>query len=133
MPKVLAEEWWIVGLLIILLWVVACAGVQQKPMVMEPGEQTLALKVDSFSFEPNSIKARQGSVLTIQGKNVSGMGHNPTIKSPQGNTLVNVNIPAKGTAEAKVNLSEPGIYPFYCDKPFHSTMGMKGQIEVSGL
>jgi plastocyanin len=132
MRKGLAVGWRILGLLIIFLWVAACAGLQQKPMVLEPGEQTLALKVDSFSFEPNSIKTRQGAVLTIQVKNVSGMEHNLTIKSPQGNILVNVNIPAKGTAEAKVDLGQPGTYPFYCDKPFHSIMGMKGQIEVSG-
>jgi plastocyanin len=132
MRKVLRVERRVLGWLIIFLWVVACAGPQQKPTVLEPGEQTLALKVDSFSFEPDSIKARPGTLLTIQARNVSGMEHNLTIKSPQGKILVNVNIPAKGTAEAKVNLGEPGIYPFYCDKPFHSLMGMKGQIEVSG-
>jgi len=34
------------------------------------------------------------------------------------------------TAEIRITLSEAGEYNFYCDKPFHSSFGMKGQIEV---
>jgi len=34
------------------------------------------------------------------------------------------------TANAKVNLAEAGTYNFYCDRPLHATMGMKGRSEV---
>ncbi len=113
------------------LLMAACAGAPQKPVVLEPGTRELTMKADSLYFEPNYIKARQGDILTIKIENVASIDHNLTIQTPQGRTLVSVDIPAKGTATAKVELSEIGTYNFYCNKPLHSTMGMKGQITVS--
>jgi plastocyanin len=115
---------------LIILTVAACAGVQQKPVVLEPGEKTLLIKVENFKFEPNDIKANRGDVLTVRLENAASAKHNLTIKSPQGATLVSVDIPAMGTISVKVTLAETGTYHFYCAKPFHSTMGMKGTIEV---
>ena len=121
----------VAGFLIVTMFVVGCASVEQKPVVLEPGEKTLVMKVESYKFEPNDIKAHRGDVLTVKLESDASVDHNLTITTPQGATLVNVDIPAKGTANVRVNLSETGIYQFYCDKPFHSTMGMKGQIEVT--
>ena len=111
--------------------IASCATVQQKPTVLQPGEKTLVMKVDSFKFEPNDIKARQGDVLTINVENAASMEHNLTIKTPKGDALVSVDIPAKSAVSIKVNLAETGTYHFYCDKPIHSTLGMKGEIEVT--
>ncbi len=116
--------------IMVALAVAACAGVQQKPMVLEAGEKTLAIKVESYKFEPNDIKAHRGDVLTLKLENAAGIEHNLTINTPQGATLARVNIPPNGTVSVKVSLAEAGIYPFYCDKPLHSTLGMKGQIEA---
>jgi plastocyanin len=121
----------IVALIIVVLGVSACASVQQETMVLEPGEKKLVMKVESFKFEPNDIKAHRGDVLTVKLENISSAAHNLTIKTPQGATLTSVDIPAKGTVDVRVDLAEAGIYPFYCDKPFHSVLGMKGQIEVT--
>ncbi len=115
----------------LVLGLAGCAGVQQKPAILEPGERTLVMKVESFKFEPNYIKARQGTTLEITLQNVASVEHNLTIKTPEGNKLVDKNIPAGGTASVKVELGKPGIYEFYCDRAFHSSMGMKGRIEVS--
>jgi uncharacterized cupredoxin-like copper-binding protein len=41
-----------------------------------------------------------------------------------------VDLPSMQSVEIRINLSEAGQYDFYCDKPFHSSFGMKGQIEV---
>jgi plastocyanin len=116
--------------IIVILAVTACASVQEK-MVLEPGEKTLVMKVESFKFEPNNIKAHRGDILTVKLENMAGMEHNLTIKTPQGAALLSVDIPAKGTIDVRVNLAETGIYQFYCDKPMHPTLGMKGQIEVA--
>lgn len=42
------------------LAIAACASLQKEPMVLEPGERTLLIKVESFKFEPNAIKAHRG-------------------------------------------------------------------------
>ncbi len=119
------------GSLMVAVLAAACATVQQKPMVLEPGEKTLMIKAENFKFEPNLIKAHQGDVLTIKMESGASTEHNLTIKTPQGDTMTSVEIPAKGTVSVTVNLTETGTYHFYCAKPFHSTFGMKGQIEVA--
>ncbi len=121
----------IIESIMVALAVAACATAPQKPMVLEPGEKTLAMKVDSFKFEPNVIKARRGDVLMMRLENIAGVEHNFTLNAPQGATLASVNVPSRGTADIRVNLTETGIYHFYCDKPLHSPFGMKGQIEVT--
>jgi len=118
-------------LLVMGLIVAACAGAPQKPVSLGAGERELSMKVDSLYFEPNYIKAHRGDILTIKMESVARIDHNLTIQTPQGKTLLRVDIPAKGTATAKVNLAEVGTYNFYCDKPLHAGMGMKGRIEVS--
>lgn len=121
----------VIGFLIVTMLVVGCAGVQQKTVVLEPGEKTIVMKVGSFKFEPNDIKVHRGDVLTVKLENSADTEHNITITTPQGATLVSQDIPANGTVSVKVNLAETGTYHFHCDKPFHSTLGMKGQIEVT--
>ncbi len=116
----------------ILLAVAACAS--QQPLVTigpAKGEIVLAVKASSFSFEPNNIKAYRGDVIVLKVENISDSGHNFTIKDPQGNALQNVALPSKEIVTVKVPLSEAGTYEFYCDKPFHSGFGMKGQITVN--
>jgi plastocyanin len=110
----------------------ACAS--QQPMVTigrAKGEVVLAMKASDFASEPNNIKAYRGDVIVLKIENISGAGHNFTIKDHQGNTVQNVGLPSKETVTAKVPLAETGTYEFYCDKPFHSGFGMKGRSEVN--
>ncbi len=93
-------------------------------------EKGLVIKADSFRFEPNNIRAHQGAVLVLKVENVSGSAHNLTIENPEGSIIQNVDLPSKMTVDVRVNLSKVGIYNFYCNKTFHPTLGMKGQIEV---
>ncbi len=108
----------------------ACAGGQKTPTLVKPGG-VLTMKMDSYSFDPNYIRARPGDVLTINLQNVSGREHNLTIKDPQGKTILSQDVPSRSTATVKVDLPAPGIYDFHCDKTGHSTLGMKGRIEVA--
>jgi plastocyanin len=116
------------GLLFVLS---ACAGLQQQvPVGSVEGAKTITMEADSFKFIPNNIKATQGDEITIKITNISGTGHDFTIKDPQGQIIKSVDLPSMQSVEIRINLSEAGQYDFYCDKPFHSSFGMKGQIEV---
>ncbi len=109
----------------------ACAGLQQQMMVGSAGgEKTITMEASSFKFMPNNMKAHQGDEILIKITNVSDVGHDFTIKNPRGEVIKSVDLPSKQTVEVKINLADAGEYTFYCDKPFHSSFGMKGQIEA---
>jgi uncharacterized cupredoxin-like copper-binding protein len=117
--------------LCIFLLLAACVGLQPQVAVSpEKGEKELALKADSFKFEPNNIKAYQGDIIVLKIENVSCATHNFTIEDPRENIIQSVDLPSYKTVEIKVTISEAGTYNFYCNKPFHKLFGMKGQIEV---
>jgi len=116
------------GLIFILS---ACAGLQQQVTVgSAEGEKTITIEADSFKFTPNNIKAAQGDEITIRVTNISDAGHNFTINDPHGQTIRSVDLPPKQAVEIRITLPEAGEYEFYCDKPLHSSFGMKGHIEA---
>jgi plastocyanin len=109
----------------------ACASLQQQVTVSSvQGMNMITMEADSFKFTPNNIKAHQGEEIAIKIVNIADAGHDFTIKDPQGRIIKSVDLPSKQTTEIRITLSEAGEYNFYCDKPFHSSFGMKGQIEV---
>lgn len=117
--------------LMVLLLLPACAGRQQQVAVgPEAGENVVAMSASSFEFEPNNIRAREGDEVVFRITNTSGTGHNFTIRDPQGNILQSVELPEKKTVDVRIRFAESGMYDFYCDKPFHPTLGMKGRVEV---
>lgn len=109
-----------------------CASRQPQVAVAGDSEKTITMNADSFKFEPNNIKANRGDTIVLNIVNVSDTKHNFTIKDPRGNVLQSVDLPAKRTVPLTITLPENGTYDFYCDKPFHPTMGMKGSIQVGG-
>ncbi|HMK42629.1 MAG TPA: cupredoxin domain-containing protein [Dissulfurispiraceae bacterium] len=108
----------------------ACAGLQQQ-VEIGAGEtgKIIEMEAASFTFTPNNIKAYQGETITIRITNSSDADHDFTLKDPAGAILQGISLPARQTAMIKVVLADAGVYTFYCDKPFHSLLGMKGQIE----
>ncbi len=120
-----------VALVAVLLLVVGCAGASITPAVVAPGDRSINMKASDFKFDPGVIQTTPGELL-LRVENVSGTAHNITVKDPGGNTLVNAELPAKTTTNVTVRLEKPGSYPFHCAKPGHTTMGMKGKIEVAG-
>ena len=121
---------------VLVMWAVmvllaGCASLQPQVALSEKaGEKVVELKAESFKFEPNNIKAFEGDAVLFRIENSSDSAHNFTITNPQQQTIKSVALPAKKTVDVKVSFSEPGIYEFYCDKPLHSSFGMKGQVEV---
>ena len=115
-----------------LLTLVGCAGPQSLVTIESGvGETVVDMKAGNFKFVPNNIKAYRG-VIVFRIENISDTEHNFTLKDPQGHVLQDVDIPPRGTITVKAQLFQPGVYTFYCDEAFHSTLGMKGSIEVVG-
>ncbi|OGW53052.1 MAG: hypothetical protein A2Y81_09235 [Nitrospirae bacterium RBG_13_43_8] len=90
------------------------------------------VKVHNYKFEPNNIFTYEGNTILFKIENVTISEHNFTLTDPEGAVIEDVDVPRDKTVEIKVTFSRTGIYNFYCNKPFHSTFGMNGQIEVVG-
>lgn len=115
-----------------LFLISACGGLQKQVTVSpEEGRKVIAIEASSFKFVPNNIKATQGDEILIKVTNISDSTHNFTLNNPQGLTIKSVDLPAGQTVEISTALSEAGQYEFYCDKPLHPSLGMKGQIEAA--
>jgi uncharacterized cupredoxin-like copper-binding protein len=69
-------------------------------------------------------------LLAIEILNVSRSEHNFTLKDLRGKVLKSVNVSPSGSVIINVELPDPGVYKFYCNKMFHATLGMKGRIVV---
>lgn len=114
-----------------ILLLAGCAGLQPQVALSEKeGEKIVELKADSFKFDPNNIKAFEGDIVLFRIENSSDSAHNFTITNPQQQVINSIALPARKTVDIKISFATPGVYEFYCDKPFHSSFGMKGQVEV---
>ena len=109
---------------------VACARLQPQITVDSGLTSTISIQARSFNFEPNNLRAYQGDTLVFKITNTSKTVHNFTIKDPHGEIIQSIALPSEKTITLRMALRIPGIYEFYCDKPFHPTMGMKGQVQV---
>jgi plastocyanin len=101
-----------------------------KPMASEGKTKVVEMAASSFEFDPNNIEASQGDLLVIMVMNHSSISHNLTVKDPQGRVIQSVGLPEKQTVRIELALTLAGTYEFYCDKPLHPALGMKGQILV---
>jgi plastocyanin len=120
---------WLVGLMLIS----CCARPERAVRTLPPetGERRLTMKASNYNFEPAVIQIKGAGPLLISVENVSNTEHNITVKDPQGRILTSVDLPPNKTQTVSLDLSQTGGYEFYCDKPFHPTLGMKGRIEVA--
>ena len=124
----LVETIFLVGLLV----TIGCAGLG-KPVTAASsgqGKQVVDLKARSFEFNPNNILVPNPGSLTMVVENVSDTEHNITIRNPDGQTLKSVSLPPGIKTFITVDLPIAGTYIFFCDKPLHESLGMKGQIQV---
>lgn len=112
-----------------LLLLAACGG-PGRLLEVPSGQTTVRVTATSFSFEPNQIVTRAWAPLTLQVQNASGSAHNLTVTDPAGAVLTSVELPPGQLVTLEVPLAKPGVYPFYCDKTLHPTLGMKGRIEA---
>ncbi len=121
------------GLALVLLVILSsCAGGQPQTVAtsVPSGKDVVTVEASSYKFSPNRIERRGEGKLTLEVKNVSSHDHNLTVKNPRGEILKSVDLPPNQTVPVSISLPEAGTYEFYCDKPFHSSLGMKGSIVV---
>jgi plastocyanin len=116
---------------VVVLLIAGCASLQPQVAVSEKeSEKVVELKAESFKFEPNNIRVFEGDMIIFRIENSSDSAHNFTITNPQKQILKEVALPSKKVVDINVSFADPGVYEFYCDKPLHSSFGMKGQVEV---
>lgn len=124
--------------LVKLLWVVlvlmaGCSAPKVSYLVPETTErQIVAVEASNFRFQPNEIVAHPG-VLVLEVRNIASVDHNLTVEDQSGRRLIEQELTSGHTVSVALNLSEPGEYGFYCDKPLHATFGMKGIIVVKSV
>ena len=118
------------ALLLLLISLSGCAGTpdDRESVLLSPGENAVALKAGNFSFSPGAITARAGEKLLLLVENASGSEHNLTVEDPDGRTLRSVDLPGREKIAVEIFLEKDGVYQFYCDLPYHRTLGMKGRI-----
>lgn len=119
--------------LVLISALIGCAGGGrvQSTAPMSGGGNIIAVEAGSYKFTPNEIRLDKPGLLAIEIKNVSGSAHNFTLEDLHGKILKNVDLKPKGSMIVNVELTEPGVYKFHCNKLLHSSMGMNGKIIVS--
>jgi plastocyanin len=106
------------------------------PHIEAPFGQHISISMESYSFSPSEIIVEAGTPVTLTLSNQSFLvPHNFLLDDPSGNRLVETDISSGDTKAVTLTLTEPGIYPFYCDKqllffPNHREEGMEGRLIV---
>lgn len=88
------------------------------------GDET-EVEVDSFYFEPTTIKAAPGSTVKLELSNDSDVEHNFSIDDQS----IDQDLEAGDAADVMVTVPESGVVEFYCK--YHKASGMVGQLEAS--
>ena len=120
------------GLILFVFWCTlsSCAGPRGVATKWYPGQE-VRMKASDFRFEPSMIQVYRLGNLIIHVYNASSNEHNITIKDPQDATVAHADMLPQETVTLEVELKAPGTYRFFCDKPFHPTLGIRGEIVVA--
>lgn len=122
-------------ILALILFAGGCAG-RSGPTVINltaSGNRLISIDASNYKFKPNDIRANEPGLFILQVHNTSaGSEHNLTITDPRGKVVKSVDIRPGQTTISNIELPETGTYRFYCNKRFHSSLGMKGRIVIGG-
>lgn len=106
-------------------------------LVPDPdGVQRAIIVMDSYEFRPNQLVVERGKPVELTLRNESFLvPHSFVLDTPSGLHLVEVSLGGGDTTTVRFTLSQPGVYPFYCDEellffPNHREEGMEGHILV---
>ena len=96
----------------------------------------IVIDMESYVFSPSEISVAVGTPLKLLQRNQSFLvPHNFLLDDPNGVRILDVDISSGENQSHTLTLTEPGIYPFYCDKqlfffPTHREEGMEGRLIV---
>ncbi|NUQ77286.1 MAG: hypothetical protein HUU21_27440 [Polyangiaceae bacterium] len=92
------------------------------------GQGTLTITFPTFEYTPACVRVSAGTAVTFMGDLAShplvGGEYTDGIKTPDAASPIK----ADSGMSATFTLSDPGVYPYYCD--IHFSIGMKGAIFV---
>ena len=100
------------------------------------GVQRAKIVLDSYSYSPNHLVVESGKPVELTLTSVTTITpHNFIIKDSAGSLSVEQDVGAGKTVIAKFIPTQPGLFPFFCDKrlwpmPSHRDKGMEGLLEV---
>jgi len=96
----------------------------------------IVIDMESYVFTPSEVTIDVGKPITLILNNQSFLvPHNFLIENPHGVRVLEADISSGESQTHTLTLTEPGIYPFYCDKqllffPTHREEGMEGRLIV---
>ncbi|MBX3331842.1 MAG: cupredoxin domain-containing protein [Nitrospira sp.] len=118
----------------------AADGSEPGPPIVVPispdGVQRAKVILDSYSYSPNHLVVESGKPVELTLTSVTTIiPHNLIIKDSAGNLSVEQDVGAGNTVIARFVTTQPGLFPFFCDKrlwpmPSHRDKGMEGILEV---
>jgi len=123
---------------LMIFWAVVPAARAQESLSQIKGTKPteLVIEMESYAFTPAELTIERGKPMTLILRNQSFLvPHNFLLENPHGIRILEADI-SSGESQAHVlTLTEPGIYPFYCDKqllffPTHREDGMEGRLIV---
>jgi len=111
-----------------------------SPPIMVPtspdGVQRATVILDSYSYSPNHLVVERGKAVELTLTSVTTITpHNFIIKDSAGGLSIEYDVGAGKSVLARFIPTEPGRFPFFCDKrlwpmPSHRDKGMEGVLEV---
>jgi plastocyanin len=96
----------------------------------------IVIDMESYVFTPSEVTIEAGKPITLILNNRSFLvPHNFLMENPHGVRVLEADISSGESQTHTLTLTEPGIYPFYCDKqlfffPTHREKGMEGRLVV---
>ena len=118
----------------------AADGLEPGPPIVVPispdGVQRAKIVLDSYSYSPSHLVVESGKEVELTLTSITMITpHNFIIKNPAGSLSVEQDVGAGKTVMTKFVPTQPGLFPFFCDKRLwpmssHRDKGMEGLLEV---
>lgn len=108
--------------------------------------RTVTVRMDEYSYAPETLALERGVPTRLRIENAGAKPHTYTatgffktiavrrLTTPQGSVetpaLLDIEVPARQTAEVEFIPLQSGTYELICDEPLHDVFGMTGKIAV---
>ena len=123
---------------LMIFWSLVSVAMAQESLSQIEGanSQEMVIDMESYAFTPAELTIERGKPIALILRNQSFLvPHNFLLENPHGVRILEADISSGENQTHVLTLTEPGIYPFYCDKqllffPTHREEGMEGRLIV---